>query len=184
MFGEDHLDDLTDRLPHADVHRFEGAGHLIAEERPYADVVLDWLDENVVDAVTPPTRSRRSAPRSALPPPPQPRRSTAPAGHLWDALDARRDDDDTAVIDMTTVREGAPLRVSWRQLSARVDELAAGSTPSACARATACRCSCSRDPPSPPPCTRVCASGPWSSWDRGLGIRGLSRAVRGPFPTS
>ncbi|MGN9307575.1 alpha/beta fold hydrolase, partial [Enterococcus faecium] len=43
VFLEAHLDDLVDRLPHADVHRFEGAGHLMAEERPYADAVLDWL---------------------------------------------------------------------------------------------------------------------------------------------
>src|SRR5690606_3020250 len=32
IFSDRYLDDLTDRLPHLDVHRFEGAGHMIAEE--------------------------------------------------------------------------------------------------------------------------------------------------------
>ncbi len=74
VFGEDHLDDLIDRMPHADVHRFEGAGHLIAEERPYAEVVLDWLDENVVDADAPAPARAGQRPRSAVPPPrPRPR---------------------------------------------------------------------------------------------------------------
>ena len=45
IFGDRYLDDLADRLPHADIHRFEGAGHMIAEERPYADAVLTWLSD-------------------------------------------------------------------------------------------------------------------------------------------
>ncbi|OZD42156.1 hydrolase [Rhodococcus sp. 06-1477-1B] len=183
VFGEDHLDDLTDRLPHADVHRFEGAGHLIAEERPYADVVLDWLDENVVDAVTPPTRSRRSAAAKRAAAAPVTAAVTAPAGHLWDALDARRDDDDTAVIDMTTVREGAPLRVSWRQLSARVDELAAGLDAFGVRAGDRVSLLVQPGPTLTAAlyaCLRIGAVVVVA--DRGLGIRGLSRAVRGAVP--
>ena len=48
VFGEVYLRDLLERMPHADVHRFEGAGHLIAEEVDYAPIVLDWLAENVL----------------------------------------------------------------------------------------------------------------------------------------
>ncbi|MEZ3156125.1 alpha/beta fold hydrolase [Microbacterium sp. BWR-S6Y] len=182
VFGEDHLDDLTERLPHADVHRFEGAGHLIAEERPYADVVLDWLDEKVVDAAAAPARSRRSSAKK--------RTGTvtgadaAPAGRLWDALDARRDDDDTAVIDMTTIsRAGEPLRVSWRELSTRVDEIAAGLD--AFGVRSGDRVSLLVQP-GPTltaalyACLRIGAVVVVA--DRGLGIRGLSRAVRGAVP--
>ena len=186
VFGEDHLDDLTDRLPHADVHRFEGAGHLIAEERPYADVVLDWLDEKVVDAVTPATRSRRSAAakRAAAAPAPAPSDSPeAPSGHLWDALDARRDDDGTAVIDMTSARDGEPLRVSWRHLSARVDELAAGLDAFGVRAGDRVSLLVQPGPTLTAAlyaCLRIGAVVVVA--DRGLGIRGLSRAVRGAVP--
>ncbi len=186
VFGEDHLDDLTDRLPQADVHRFEGAGHLLAEERPYADVVLDWLDEKVVDAVTPATRSRRSAAakRAAAAPAPAPSDSPeAPSGHLWDALDARRDDDGTAVIDMTTARDGEPLRVSWRQLSARVDELAAGLDAFGVRAGDRVSLLVQPGPTLTAAlyaCLRIGAVVVVA--DRGLGIRGLSRAVRGTVP--
>lgn len=182
VFGEDHLDDLTERLPHADVHRFEGAGHLIAEERPYADVVLDWLDEKVVDAAAAPARSRRSSAKKRTGT--DTSTDAAPAGRLWDALDARRDDDDTAVIDMTTTsRAGEPLRVSWRELSTRVDEIAAGLD--AFGVRAGGRVSLLVQP-GPTltaalyACLRIGAVVVVA--DRGLGIRGLSRAVRGAVP--
>ncbi|WP_150952258.1 alpha/beta fold hydrolase [Microbacterium testaceum] len=183
VFGEDHLDDLTDRLPHADVHRFEGAGHLIAEERPYADVVLDWLDEKVVDAVTPATRSRRAAAAKHAAAETAPEAADAPSGHLWDALDARRDDDDTAVIDMTTARDGEPLRVSWRQLSARVDEIAAGLDAFGVRAGDRVSLLVQPGPTLTAAlyaCLRIGAVVVVA--DRGLGIRGLSRAVRGAVP--
>ena len=174
VFGEGHLDDLTERLPHADVHRFEGAGHLIAEERAYADVVLDWLDEKGVatDAVGP------DAPGT-----PEVAPDVAPTGHLWDALDARRDDDDTAVIDMTTTRDGAPLRVSWRQLSTRVDEIAAGLDAFGVRAGDRVSLLVQPGPTLTAAlyaCLRIGAVVVVA--DRGLGIRGLSRAVRGAVP--
>ncbi|MCW2163851.1 Acyl-CoA synthetase (AMP-forming)/AMP-acid ligase II [Microbacterium hydrothermale] len=182
VFGEDHLDDLTERLPHADVHRFEGAGHLIAEERPYADVVLDWLDEKVVDAAAAPARSRRSSAKK--------RTGTgtstdaAPAGRLWDTLDARRADDDTAVIDMTTTsRAGEPLRVSWRELSTRVDEIAAGLDAFGVRAGDRISLLVQPGPTLTAAlyaCLRIGAVVVVA--DRGLGIRGLSRAVRGAVP--
>ncbi len=180
VFGEDHLDDLTERLPHADVHRFEGAGHLIAEERPYADVVLDWLDEKVVDAAAAPARSRRSSAKKRT----GTDSGAAPAGRLWDALDARRDDDDTAVIDMTTTsRAGEPLRVSWRELSTRVDEIAAGLDAFGVRAGDRVSLLVQPGPTLTAAlyaCLRIGAVVVVA--DRGLGIRGLSRAVRGAVP--
>jgi len=176
VFGEGHLDDLTERLPHADVHRFEGAGHLIAEERPYADVVLDWLEERVVDAAdSAAAKHPATATPEVLP-------HTTP-GHLWDALDARRDDDDTAVIDMSTSRDGAPLRVSWRELSSRVTELAAGLDAFGVRAGDRVSLLVQPGPTLTAAlyaCLRIGAVVVVA--DRGLGIRGLSRAVRGAVP--
>lgn len=188
VFGEDHLDDLTERLPHADVHRFEGAGHLIAEERPYADVVLDWLDEKVVDADTPAPGSRRAATAategSAATPDSASTPGADPTGRLWDALDARRDDDDTAVIDMTTAsHDGEPLRVGWRQLAARVDEIAAGLDAFGVRAGDRVSLLVQPGPTLTAAlyaCLRIGAVVVVA--DRGLGIRGLSRAVRGAVP--
>ncbi|MBB3156721.1 acyl-coenzyme A synthetase/AMP-(fatty) acid ligase/pimeloyl-ACP methyl ester carboxylesterase [Microbacterium proteolyticum] len=198
VFGEGHLDDLTERLPHADVHRFEGAGHLIAEERPYAEVVLDWLDEKVVDAETPraaqdsgaaasPSARDTDANDGAADTPAVPTSATpaaeAAAGYLWDALDARRDDDDTAVIDMSTSRGGRPLRVSWRQLAARVDEIAAGLDAFGVRAGDRVSLLVQPGPTLTAAlyaCLRIGAVVVVA--DRGLGIRGLSRAVRGAVP--
>lgn len=167
VFLEAHLDDLVDRLPHADVHRFEGAGHLMAEERPYADAVLDWL-------------AAQSAPDTGSPAPADETPAPAP---LWDALTRRRDDDDVAVIDMAARRGGAGLRVSWRQLAARVDELAAGLDVLGVRAGDRVSLLV---PPGPTltavlyACLRIGAVVVVA--DRGLGIRGLSRAVRGAVP--
>ncbi|MET0784246.1 MAG: alpha/beta fold hydrolase, partial [Leifsonia flava] len=40
VFSDRYLDDLQRRMPHADVHRFENAGHLIAEDVEYAGPAL------------------------------------------------------------------------------------------------------------------------------------------------
>ncbi|MDQ4137323.1 MAG: alpha/beta fold hydrolase, partial [Actinomycetota bacterium] len=47
VFGDRYLNDLIRRMPHADVHRFEGAGHLVAEDADIATPALAWLDEKV-----------------------------------------------------------------------------------------------------------------------------------------
>ncbi len=61
VFGEWFLRDWRARVPHADVHRFAHASHLVPEDPAFADVVLRWLDERVLHP-TPPRRLRR-APR-------------------------------------------------------------------------------------------------------------------------
>ncbi|MFW0772967.1 alpha/beta fold hydrolase [Paenarthrobacter nitroguajacolicus] len=43
IFSDRYLKDLIARLPHADVHRFEGAGHLLPEDRDIATPIFDWL---------------------------------------------------------------------------------------------------------------------------------------------
>ncbi|GEM33228.1 hypothetical protein NN3_42350 [Nocardia neocaledoniensis NBRC 108232] len=42
---EDYVDEFVRLVPHADVHRIAGAGHLVARERPgeLAEVIVGWL---------------------------------------------------------------------------------------------------------------------------------------------
>lgn len=170
VFGEHHLDDLARRLPHADVHRFEGAGHMLAEERPYADVVLDWLDDRVLDPAAS-AGAEDPAPTDEAPAP------------LWRRLVERRDDDDTAVVDLTRRVDGEPVRVSWRELAERVDQLAAGLTAFGVRPGDRVSLLVQPGPTLTAvlyACLRIGAVVVVA--DRGLGVRGLSRAVRGTEP--
>jgi len=180
IFGDRYLDDLADRLPQADVHRFEGAGHLLAEDRPYAEAILAWLGDN-----RPGLEAGEQVPASAsadgadeMPDSTDPDAFTP----LWAALDARRDDDGVAVIDMSAPGAEA-RRVSWRLLDDRVRSLAAGL--SRIGVRTGQRVSV-LVPPGPTltaivyACLRIGAVVVVA--DAGLGVRGLSRAVRGSWP--
>ena len=105
VFGERYLTDLLERLPHAQVHRFEGASHLVTEDAPeYADLVADWVRE--LDAPSTAPRRARVAQEPAFEP-------------LWAELD-RRSEDTSPVVS----HQGAV--VSWAAMSRRVAELAAG----------------------------------------------------------
>ncbi|WP_270263964.1 alpha/beta fold hydrolase [Kocuria marina] len=123
VFQQRYLEDLMRRAPHADVHRFEGAKHLLPEARDIAPAILTWLgerfgqDEPVVQA----HRERRARGREDFVP-------------FFAELDARRRDASPAVVDMgpvtRTVDGSAPAlnverTVTWAQLSASVDQLAA-----------------------------------------------------------
>ena len=178
IFSDRYLDDLVDRLPRADVHRFEGAGHLVAEDRPYSDAVLTWLGDNV-DRLT--SAGVLSPSRPAAPPPSDSEdMSFLP---LWHRLDQRRDDDDIAVIDMSTRGRTGPRRVSWRQLSDRVRRIASGL--SAIGVRKGDRVSLLVPPGATLTaviyaCLRIGAVVVVA--DAGLGVKGLTRAVRGSWP--
>lgn len=44
VFTERYLRDLLEHLPHADVHRYQDASHLVLEERPEGvDLIWDWV---------------------------------------------------------------------------------------------------------------------------------------------
>ena len=104
VFGERYLADLRSRLPQAELHRYEGASHLVTEDAPqYADAVARWVTD--LEAPQPAADDR---PREG---------STAT---LWSALDGRADDPSPAVVE---VGGGT---VSWSELFRRVRELAAG----------------------------------------------------------
>lgn len=183
IFSDRYLDDLVDRMPHADVHRFEGASHLVAEDRDYAGAVLTWLGDREpalsashAHTIAPGSQDSRQAVGSSRDP---------VIGEdwtpLWAALEARRDDDGTAVIEMGAA--GAERRVSWRQLDDRVRALAAGLARLGVRRGDRVSLLV---PPGPTltavvyACLRLGAIVVVA--DAGLGIRGLTRAVRGAWP--
>ena len=189
IFSDRYLDDLVDRLPHADVHRFEGAGHLIAEDRPYADALSVWLDEHhdrLTGLVGPAGREvdAQSIGPAGREVDAQPGASADPSfSPIWQRLEERRNVDAIAVVDMAPGGSRTPRRVSWRQLDDRVSRLAAGLhavgvrpgdrvsllvQPGATLSAVVYAC------------LRIGAVVVVA--DAGLGIRGLTRAVRGSWP--
>lgn len=190
IFGDRYLDDLVDRLPQADVHRYEGAGHLLAEDRPYAEAILAWLGDNRAELTAGEERAdsdavSASAEVSAPAVAPEPTAAPDAADDftpLWVALDARRDDDGVAVIDMTAPGAQA-RRVSWRLLDDRVRCLAAGLSRIGVRKGQRVSVLV---PPGPTltavvyACLRIGAVVVVA--DAGLGVRGLSRAVRGSWP--
>jgi len=177
IFSDRYLDDLSDRLPHADVHRFEGAGHLIAEDVDYAGAALGWLAEpSLTETVSPglDKLDRRSVEPTPLVEPTQP---------LWHYLDELRDSDETALIDMAPGTGAGPRVVSWRLLSRRVREIAAGLHQIGVRRGDRVSLLV---PPSADltavlyACIRLGAIVVVA--DAGLGLTGLTRAVRGARP--
>ncbi len=187
VFGDRYLDDLVDRLPHADVHRFEGASHLVAEERPYAGTVLEWLSRVVVEE-QPEAASRDHASDGrgldsggALS---APSGSTSTDDHvpLWRGLDARAGDDDVAVIDMAG-GTGEPRRVSWRQLETQTRRIAAGLHAMGVGKGDRVSLLLQPGPTLTAvlyACLRIGAVVVVA--DAGLGVKGLTRAVRGSWP--
>ncbi|GAA2754250.1 alpha/beta fold hydrolase [Amnibacterium kyonggiense] len=105
VFQERYLHDLMRRLPHARVHRFEGAGHLLPEDADVAGAVLDW--------VAAPTPARGDGSASAA----------EPYRPLWAAVEERAEDDTAALVELRGVAERT---IPWRLLARRIQDLAAG----------------------------------------------------------
>ncbi|RLP68888.1 alpha/beta fold hydrolase [Mycetocola manganoxydans] len=166
IFSDRYLDDLIDRMPHADVHRFEGAGHLLAEDVDYASAVLTWLGDRI--------RTAEELPAAPV------EEERAP---LWHYLDELQGSDDAAVIDMVPPSGDAPRVVSWKLLSKRVRQLASGLGAAGVKKGDRVSLLI---PPSADlvavlyACLRIGAIVVVA--DAGLGLGGLTRAVRGACP--
>ncbi|WP_258726297.1 alpha/beta fold hydrolase [Cellulomonas sp. NS3] len=204
VFRDRYLDDLQARLPHADVHRFEAAGHLVAEDVDHPAAVLDWLDDRLgASAAAAPHRADAAARavadthgRHAAAGPvadPAPSRPAHAAGHagsdwgdrepLWHHLEALADSPDTALVELAPAAGPAPRVVSWRLLARRVREIAAGLDALGVRRGD--RVSLVVPPGADLTavlyaCLRIGAVVVVA--DAGLGVRGLTRAVRGARP--
>ena len=172
VFSDRYLNDLLERMPHADVHRYEGARHLVSEDAPgLVDDLWQWIDD--LDA---------SSDVAAMPP-----ANPATGDEAWtglgSALAERAAADPDAVALAEPVPGGGWRRVSWALLARRVDELARGLrtrgvrrgdrvavliTPGADLLAVVYAC------------WRIGASVVVT--DAGLGARGIHRALRGAAP--
>ncbi|TQO21973.1 alpha/beta fold hydrolase [Paramicrobacterium agarici] len=167
IFSDRYLADLIERMPHADVHRFEGAGHLIAEDAAYASAVLNWLGETLHT----PTEQLPTAAADG----------DEPFVPLWDQLEKHRDDSSLAVTDMSVSTE--PPQVSWATLSQRVRQLASGLHHLGVRRGDRVSLLVQPGPTLTAvvyACLRIGAVVVVA--DAGLGVAGLSRAIRGARP--
>lgn len=176
IFSDRYLADLIERLPQAQVHRYEGAGHLLAEDAPYASAVLTWLRTiGPADGAATPVATR---PAEAVV-----GDGDVPVQPFWQRLDDRSTDPDVAVIDMAPPGGGPPRRVSWRLLAARVRDLAAGLSAFGVRRGDRVHLLV---PPGPTliavvyACLRIGAVVVVA--DAALGVRGLGRAITGAWP--
>jgi acyl-coenzyme A synthetase/AMP-(fatty) acid ligase/pimeloyl-ACP methyl ester carboxylesterase len=116
VFSDRYLRDLVTRLPQADVHRFEGASHLVQEDRDIASPTFAWLAKNVLAP---------GAPLAGNPDPGALEPGAAPHVPMLAEVDARRADTSTAVVDMLP-DGGGTRQLTWAQLARDVDDLAAG----------------------------------------------------------
>ncbi len=104
VFSDMYLHDLEQRLPHADVHRFVGAGHMVTDDADVAGAVYAWVAD-------------LTAPRPTGPPP------TA-REPLWAGLERRAGDGEVAIIEMSA--EGPGRSLTFDELASDVRRVAAG----------------------------------------------------------
>src|SRR5699024_5636610 len=144
VFLERFLRDLRERLPQADVHRFEESGHMLSEQEDVHGVALDWLAQRFPSG-TPAARAAADsaadgtgADAAAAPARPAPTAATgtdaAAAGtdadsdvasprFLFTALEENTASDDLASLDMS---QDLPPKPPWREVNDTVRALAEG----------------------------------------------------------
>ncbi|MXG92091.1 alpha/beta fold hydrolase [Nocardioides flavescens] len=171
VFGEVYLRDLQERLPQAQVHRFEGASHLVTEDAPEsAEAVAAWLRDLDTPGAEPPTRSSTRGPKHRAT-----EHAVDPGAWTpWAELEARADDPSPV---LTVAGHDS---VSWGALARRVAELAAGFAAAGVRRGD--RVGLLVEPSSD------LVSVVYALWragavvvvvDKGLGLAGMRRALRG-----
>jgi olefin beta-lactone synthetase len=162
VFSDLYLRDLLGRLPHAQVHRYEGASHLVTEDAPRtAGDVWAWVTD-----LEGPTAGRDQPEATGGAP-------------LWAALTARAGDQAPAVVELGRHHRS----ISFALLDRRVRDLAAGLA------ATGVRPG-DRVALLVPPGADLTAA-VYACWragavivvaDAGLGLRAMGRALRGAGP--
>lgn len=162
VFSDVYLHDLENRMPHAQVHRYEGARHLVIDDAPsLVDDLLAWVSSGpVIEPATP--------------------ESDEPS-HLNDAVISRRHDRTPALVTMG--ESGSARSISWALLADRVARVSGAFRAQGIVRGDRVSVLI---PPGP---DLVCTV--YALWrigacavvvDRGLGIRGMRRAIRGAAP--
>ncbi|MFC7402195.1 alpha/beta fold hydrolase [Citricoccus sp. GCM10030269] len=119
VFLDAYLADLLRRLPQADLHRYESAGHLLAEDVNLSVPVLRWA-ARVMDEAGAVSGHSETPARTA---PAAPTWDSVPDRPLWSFLEEWRSSSAPALVDMTA-DDRSP--VEWRRLAAVVDAIATG----------------------------------------------------------
>lgn len=177
VFLDRYLADLLERMPQADLHRFEKAGHLLPEDADITEPILLWLESTL------PVQGSGSDAETAAGV--EEASSTAvqwgvDQRPLWSFLDEWRDQDTVALVDLAGSHPG---EVTWERLASVVDAVACGLAELGVRRGD-------RVSLMVPPgrdltailyaCLRLGAVGVVA--DAGLGVAGMTRAVRAARP--
>lgn len=174
VFHDRFLADLVARAPHADVHRFAGAGHLVPLDEPMAEVASTWLDEVLP---SPPAAEPVSVNGDRVGNDGSSAGSATSFRPITAALGERAGDDTRAYSDSDDT-------LTWRQLHDRAHRAANHLVASGLHRGD-------RVAMLVPPGADllVAAYGTWLAGgvpvvaDRGLGVKGMRSALRGATPT-
>ena len=168
VFGDRYLGDLLTRLPKADVHRFEGASHLVIEDAPELVPALSaWLGDRFGDGVDSKAAVGDATAATELP-------------RVWTAIDTLCASDEIAIVSWT---DGAKQSLTWRELATRIERTAQGLVAAGIVPGDRIGLLI----PPGPDLTVVL----YAAWrigavvviaDAGLGLRGLRRAFRGATP--
>lgn len=140
VFSDLYLRDLIDRLPHADVHRYEGSSHFVPEDAPtFAADVATWVATRSLAAqagVAPGAEEPEAqvdvevvavedlgALRDD-----EPAADSSLGPHLWSGIARRAADPGTAAVAAVTEMgpDGVAARISFAELDRRVEQVAAG----------------------------------------------------------
>lgn len=177
VFSDRYLRDLIDRVPHADVHRVEGASHLVWDDAPVADIVATWLQRRFGDGeVATSSLEARPSVSSAAEQCEYRRLGSLVTERALDPATRR----EAAVVEM--LPEG-PRTITWALLERRIAELATGLLAHGVRPGQ--RVSVLVKPGADLTavlyaCLRIGAVAVIA--DAGLGIKGLTRAVVGSHP--
>ncbi len=161
VFSDLYLRDLSQRLPHASIHRFVGAGHLLPEDADVSAAIYPWLSQLAEDG-------------------PQ-HTSTQERASLWSAIDDRADDNGVAIIEMGS--RGQSRSVTFNELHNDIEHVAGGMADIGIRHGD-------RIAILVPPGIdlAVCLIASWKIGavvvlvDAGLGVRGIGRALKGANP--
>ena len=172
VFSDRYLRDLLQRMPHADVHRYERARHLVTEDaETCVDDIVRWI--GAVASADPGSDPGPGVDFGAMPEPDAPS-----AAAIGAALRERGDDASVAVADLRGGRT-----VSWALLARRTREIAAGLAEIGVRPGDRIAMLV---PPGPDLIATVYAA--WQigavvvAADSGLGVRGMRRALRSAAP--
>jgi acyl-CoA synthetase (AMP-forming)/AMP-acid ligase II/pimeloyl-ACP methyl ester carboxylesterase len=170
VFSDRYLRDVVARLPHADVHRYPRARHLVIEDDPRVvpDLLL-WIQERVIGTEV-------SDPRTAPEPAP-----AALCSAIEQAVVERPDE--VALWDLSTSKGAPARRLTWGELGASVQRAATGLSERGVRPGDRVAILV---PPGPEAIAII-----YACWrvgavvviaDRGLGVRGMRRALRAALP--